>query len=414
MFRTLRISILLLLGAQTAHSQDFFEWRGPGRTGVYNETGLLKKWPDGGPQLLWSVNTLPKGHSSVSIGNGTLFLTGLKDTMDVLVALDLKGNIKWQLPFGRTWMQSFPESRSTPTYEKGKVYAASGYGDVVCVDANSGKILWSVKSHEKFSGSFGRWGVAESPMIVDNKLIITPCGDKTTVVALNKETGETVWTSESLNDVGVYASPILVDRDKQRIIVTLSGNYVLGVNPTDGKILWKFEFGKYIQPEGRNNHATTPLYYNGNLYITSGYNHNSVMLKLSDDLTSASLAWVDQVLDNHLGGVVRVGSYIYGSNWLNNGMGKWVCLDWNSGKVMYETEWFNKGAIIANDGYLYCIEEKTGNMALVKASPEKFEIISSFKIPLGTGPYWAHPVICNGTLYVRHGEALMAYNLKEN
>lgn len=402
----------LSLQASFAFSQNAFEWRGPGRTGVYSETGLLTKWPEAGPQLLWSVNSLPKGHSSVSLSKDMLFVTGLKDSMDMLVALDLKGNLKWQVPVGRAWMASFSESRSTPTCENGKVYVASGYGDVTSVDDSSGKILWSIKSHEKFSSTFGNWGIAESPLIVDDKLIITPAGSKTTVVALDKATGETLWTSESLNDVCVYASPIVVEKDKHKIIAAVTGNYVLGVNPNDGKILWKFEFGKYLQSGGRNNHATSPLYYNGNLYITSGYNHSSVMLKLSDDLSSAALAWTDDVLDNHLGGVVHVGSYIYGSNWLNNNMGKWVCLDWNTGKVMYETQWINKGAIIANDGYLYCIEEKTGNVALVKATPEKFEVTSTFKIPLGSGPYWAHPVINNGILYIRHGEALMAYSLK--
>lgn len=412
MYRILCFFAFLSLQASIAFSQNTFEWRGPGRTGVYNEPGLLTKWPEAGPQLLWSVNNLPKGHSSVSLSKDLLFLTGLKDSMDMLIALDLKGNQKWQVPIGRAWMASFSDSRSTPTYENGKVYAASGYGDVSCVDAVSGKKLWTVRSHEKFSGSFGNWGNAESPLIVDNKVIMTPCGPQTTVVALDKATGETMWKSESLNDVGVYASPIVVEKDKYKIIVTLTGNYALGVNPADGKILWKFEFGKYLQSGGRNNHATSPLYYNGHLYITSGYNHSSVMLKLSDDLSSVSLVWTDDVLDNHLGGVVRVGSYIYGSNWLNNNMGKWVCLDWNTGKVMYETQWINKGAIIANDGYLYCIEEKTGNVALVKATPEKFDLISSFKTSLGSGPYWAHPVINNGILYIRHGEALMAYNLK--
>jgi hypothetical protein len=404
---------LFLLITQLSRSQDFFEWRGLGRTGIFNETGLLKKWLEGGPELLWSVNDLPKGYSSVSIGNGTLFLTGLKDSTEVLLALDSKGNKKWETGFGRAWDKTYPESRSTPTYDHEKVYAVSGLGDIACADANSGKILWTVKTHEKFSSGFGRWGMAESPLIVDDKLIFTPCGDKTTVIALNKITGETVWISECLNENAVYASSILIERNGKKLIIALTGNYILGVDPTDGKITWKFEFGKYVPADaGRNNHATTPLYADGNLYVTSGYNHSSVMLKLTDDLTNASLLWVDDVLDNHYGGVVHIGSYIYGANWLNNSMGKWVCLDWKTGKAMYETQWINKGSIISADGLLYCYEEKTGNMALVIPSPERFEVISSFKVPLGSGPHWAHPVICNGILYIRHGETLMAYHIK--
>ena len=150
------------------------------------------------------------------------------------------------------------------------------------------------------------------------------------------------------------------------------------------------------------------------MYITSGYNHRSVKLKLADDLSTASLIWVDSVLDTHHGGVVKVGDYIYGSNWVHNRMGNWVCLDWKTGKVQYETEWKNKGSIIAADGMLYCYEEKDGFIALVEANPKEFKIISQFQVPKGQGSCWAHPVINDGILYLRRGKAVMAFNIKGN
>jgi outer membrane protein assembly factor BamB len=232
------------------------------------------------------------------------------------------------------------------------------------------------------------------------------------MIAINKKSGKSIWKSESLKDAPSYTSPIIVERGGKKIVVNVTSNYVFGVMANNGKILWKFDFGSYA--EERNNNINTPLYYEGNIFVTSGYNHKSVMLKLSDDATAVSLAWVDEVLDVHHGGVVKVGDHIYGSNWKHNTMGNWVCLDWKTGKVMYEKEWINKGSIFYADGMLYCYEEKSGNIALVKASPKDFEVVSSFKIPYGSGPHWSHPVIKDGVLYVRHGEALMAYSIKQN
>ena len=172
-------------------------------------------------------------------------------------------------------------------------------------------------------------------------------------------------------------------------------------------------FNEKQTAEHFNIQINTPLFWDGGIFVTNGYNHPNGMLDLSEDGNSVTQRWSEKVLDTHLGGDVRLGSYIYGSNWQNNAKGKWVCLDWNTGKLMYETEWITKGQIISADGMLYCYEEKTGNIALVKPSPEKFEIISSFQIPLGSGVSWSHTVINNGILYVRHMDALMAYKIKE-
>jgi outer membrane protein assembly factor BamB len=407
--------VLLNLSFQVAKSQVISEWRGIGRTGVYNEKGLLKTWPENGPKLLWSLKGFPKGNSSVSINKGMLYLTGTKDSMEVLIAVDSTGIMRWQTAYGRAWTESFPESRCTPTIESGKLFVSSGKGDLACLSAVDGKIIWKLNASEKFKGTFGIWGIAESPLIVDNKLIFTPGGNETTMVALDKHTGETIWKSETLADKPAYVSPVLIKRGNQKQIVAVTEKFILGVNPDNGKVIWKFDFGAYAFKSDPYNIVTnTPLYYDGKIFMTTGYNHSSVMLNLAEDGSSVSVAWVDSTLDVHHGGAVKVGNYIFGSNWLNNGMGNWVCLDWNTGKVMYEAKWINKGSIIANDGMLYCYEEKTGNIALVNALPDSFKVVSSFKVPFGTGPYWAHPVIHKGILYLRHGDALMAYDIRGN
>jgi hypothetical protein len=202
----------------------------------------------------------------------------------------------------------------------------------------------------------------------------------------------------------------MIERNGKKQIVNVLEKYIFGVWPQDGKIAWKFDFSKYNKE--RCNNTNTPLYYDGCLYVTSGYDHAGVKLKLTSSLDSVSLLWTDTILDSHFGGAVKIGNYIYGPTWKTNSMGYWACIDWSTGKAQYETEWKNKGSIIAADGMLYIYEEKSGYVALAKADPEKLNIISSFKIDKGTGPHWSHPVINKGILYIRHGNAIMAYKIK--
>ena len=404
---------LFLFSALSAQVLD--EFRSLNRDGIFDETGLLKSWPAEGPQLLWANESLLEGHSSMTFAYDKIYLTGIQDTLDVAIALDMQGNVLWQTPYGRAWMQSFPKSRSTPTIENEKIYVTSGVGDVACLNALNGEIIWQVTASEDNAGTYGRWGIAESLLILDEKIFFTCGGPNTTMIALNKETGETIWKTKTLNTNPSYSSAILIERDGKKIISNVTEKYIIGVNPEDGNILWEFSFDGYAQPPYHANiHCNMPIYYDGKLFITSGYNHRNIMLELSKDLSKAYFVYTTDVLDTHHGGVVKIGDYVYGTNWENNRMGRWVCMDWNTGETHYETEWINKGSIIAADGMLYCYEEKTGNLALVPVNPEKFEIVSSFTITQGNrGPFWSHPVIKDGILYIRHLNALMAYNLKQ-
>ena len=411
MNKLLVVLSLLLLFSITGFSQLLGQWRGLDRSGVYPETGLLTEWPKEGPPLLWSVTNLAVGYSSVTVVGKSIYTSGSAATNEVLIALTDKGQLKWKSPCGRLTKSGDNCSRSTPTVEGNKIYVSTGRGDITCVDAQDGKVVWQARPTEDFEGTCGWWGYAESPLLCDDKVFFAPGGKKTAIVAYDKNTGKLAWTSESLEDKASMVSPLLVERGGRKLIVTLTEKFIIGVDPENGKILWKFDFGALMDKE--NNHAITPIYCDGKLYVTSGYKHKSVMLKLAEDGSSIDLLWTDSVLDAHIGGVVKVGKYIYGSNFKSPYTGNWVCLDWESGKVQWETEWICKGAIISADGFLYCVEEKTGTMGLVKASPEKFDLTSSFKVPLGSKLFYAHPVIKDGILYIRHGEALMAYNIKK-
>jgi len=407
------ISLIFCL-LQLTEGQKISDWRPENRTGVSAETGLLKSWPATGPALLWFNQDLASGFSSVTFGQNSIFLTGMIGKNDVLFALDSVGKIKWQVPYGRAWNGATPESRCTPTVEGNSVYVSSGSGDLACVDANTGKIIWSVKASETYKGTFGQWGIAESLLIDGNKLYFTPGGPQTMTIALDKKTGTLIWKSASLNDAPAYVSPILINYKGKRLIINVSSSYIFAVDPSDGKIVWKVKHLDINPAKAEVIKCVTPLYSDGKIYVTGGYDHGAIMLSLTDGGNNATVAWTDNVLDVHHGGVVLVNGYIYGSNWLNNNDGNWCCIDWKTGQKKYEEHWKCKGSIISAEGMLYIYDERSGYVGLVKANPEKFDLVSSFKISKGSGPYWAHPVIHNKKLYLRHGKALMTFNIQSN
>jgi outer membrane protein assembly factor BamB len=236
------------------------------------------------------------------------------------------------------------------------------------------------------------------------------------MVALDKGSGETVWKSESLNDATAYVSPLLVNRGGKKIIVSVTASYLFGVDARSGKILWKVEYAKLDPPTQHPAapfiNANTPLYLDGKLFVTSGYDHIGAMFRLAEDGSAVELMWKSPALDTHIGGVVQVNGHIYGSNWIDNRTGRWLSLDAETGAVKYEHEWHTKGSIISAEGMLYCYEEKQGNVALVPATPAGFKPVSTFKVSLGSGPHWSHPVINGGVLYIRHDDVLMAYDIK--
>ena len=411
--------VTALLSAQLAGAQTYSEWRDENRTGVSSETGLLQAWPEAGPELLWMNKDLPRGFSSVSFDQESIFVTGVEGDSDVLLSLDMEGNVKWKTIFGRAWTDSYPDSRCTPTVDENRIYVSSGFGDLACIEAASGRIIWSNTASETYKGTYGLWGIAESLIIDGDKLYYTPGGPLTTTIALSKHNGELIWKSESLNDRPGYVSPLMYDYAGKKFLVNVSGSYIFAVDLTDGTIAWSVD---HLQINSEKAFAVwedapaikcvTPLYHDGQIYVTGGYDHGSFMLDLSEKGDAVSVVWTDSVLDVHHGGVVLLDGYLYGSNWLNNSNGNWCCLEWDSGKKMYEEHWNCKGSVIAAEGMLYIYDEKRGNVGLVKATPGAFELISSFRIREGAGPHWAHPVIHQGRLYIRHGNALMVYNIK--
>jgi len=409
------ILIILIITLDGCRRQDgITQFRGPFRNGIYPDEDLLTEWPEGGPEFVLKIEGLGEGHSSAIVHNNIIYTSGLKDTMDVVSSFNMKGKLLWEKPFGTAWKGTHPETRNTPTLEGNRIFIASGTGEVVCMDALSGKIVWKRDPIKEFRGKFSVWGPAESLLLTDNAVIYVIGGEDASVVALNKENGELIWKSPSTGGVKAYCTPILIDRNGTKIILAELQRDLLGINPLNGEILWTFD----LRPEDEKrvswlNHTNSPLYKNGDIFITRGYDINALMLSLSEDGHEVSLKWKNPTLDTHVGGVVEVNGFIYGSSWITNTQGNWICQEWETGKVMYDQEWFNKGEVIYADGHLYCIEEKDGNTALLLPDPSGFKVISTFRVTEGTGPYWAHTTIYDRKLFIRHGDILMVYDIRQ-
>ena len=404
--RTLFMFFALLGFPPETLSGQISQWRGPHRNGIYSETGLLKKWPEKGPEMVWSFEGLGAGHGSAGIARDKIFILGMPDSTGVLYAFNYNGKLLWKKKYGPEWNETYVGTRSTPVIIDDRVYFESGRGTVYCYNANTGEKIWSVDLLQKFTAKNITWGMAESLLIEKDHLYCTPGGKENNIVALNRFTGETIWTSPGNRQPAAYCSPILVKHKNASLIVTMTAESIVGVDAVTGKFYWQVP-----QFQGNKIHANTPVYSEGRIFCSSDNaktNSGLVALRLSDDGKSVTTEWRNESFKNLMGGIIVKDGYIYASLY---GKNLWCCLSVTDGRILYSSDKLGDGNIIMADGLFYCYSEK-GEMALVSAGTSSFNIISKFRIPLGTDQHWSHPVIYQGKLYVRHGNALMAYKIK--
>ena len=383
-------------------SQVDSQWRGPNRDGVYPGETLSKKWPDSGPKLLWSVAGLEEGFSSVALSSKAVYVTGMKGGTGYLFAFSSDGKQLWKKSYGPEWSGQHPGARTTPTIVGDKIYLISGQGNVVCFDED-GKQLWLVDLAKDFGARNIKWGITESLLIDENRLFCTSGGSDVTMAVLDRNTGKTILAMKGNGENSGYCSPVIIKHGNRRLLLTMTARSVVGFDADTGKFLWKHP---HVTDYDVN--PNTPLYYNGQIFTVSGYGTGGQMFKLSEDGNSVKRLWAQSKMDSQMGSAMLLNGFIYGSGHKSRG---WFCLDWQTGEVQYSSrEAGGKGNIIFSDGMLYCYSEK-GDVAMVKPNPKKFEIVSSFRLTKGSGPHWAHPVIRDGRLYVRHGEILMVYDI---
>jgi outer membrane protein assembly factor BamB len=422
-----RASWLLILCAVTmseaqgaAPAASWPTFRGATRTAVAPDTGLLTSWPEGGPKLVWQANGAGRGYSSLAIADGRIYTLGdapstAEDQDEYLVCLDqATGKPLWKTKTGVPWTEGKPtwqSSRSTPTVDGDRVYVLTPFGVLVCCDANSGSEIWRKDLAKEFGGTKADgWGYSESVLIDGNQLICTPGGPTNTMVALDKTNGATLWTCPRAGDRGAgHASIVVSEVGGTRVYVQATGSGAMGVRAKDGKLLWTFDIDKTTAV------IPTPIVRDDLVFFVSGYKRGGALLKqipaAEGEVTVEVLYPLNPDLGNKHGGVVLVGDYLYGDS---EDRGIIYCADLMTGEIKWKSRGTGRdsASVAAADGHLYA-HYADGTMALIKASPQGFEEMGHFQVPgSGERPSWAHPVILDGKLYLREGDAILCYDLR--
>jgi outer membrane protein assembly factor BamB len=395
---------LALLASCAPQTDPISQWRGPNRDGIYPENGLLKQWPDSGPNMLWAIEDLGNGYGSPVVTTDKIYVTGSIDSTAYLYAYNTKGQLLWKSPYGDEWVKSFEGSRSTPTVVGNMIYVSSGKGDVACLDATSGEKKWGVNILRDLHGVNTAFGYTESLLVNKDLVYCAPGGADTNIVALDRFTGSLKWSSPAKGQVSAFCSPKLINQNGREILMTFSEQSFLGLDAQTGQILWAHP----IDTTG-NVHSNTPVVDLQDIYYTDGDGNRTVKLHLSDSGTQIQEVWRNRSFDNIMGGVVQIGKRLYGTGHRKQYL---KCLDMETGLVIDSLN-TGRGSTIYADGLLYVYTER-GTIKLVDPKESGMEQISSFRVTKGTKEHFSHPVINNGVLYVRHGKALIAYDIKNS
>jgi len=392
-----------ILAVSGVKSQVPTTWRGTGSAGIYPESGLLKTWPASGPEIIWHFDELGEGFSSPVFANGKIYLSATEGNVGYIYSLTQDGKLDWKATYGEEWIENYPGSRSTPSVAGDMLYIYSGKGVITCMNTTNGKINWTKDVMKDLSGQNITWGVTETLVIDGNKLFVTPGGEINNIVALNRLNGQLIWSSKGVGEKPAYCTPLLVKLPARKLLVTMTEKHIIGVDAETGVLLWSHE-----QTNQWAVHANTPVFYDNGLFCFSGYGQGGVKLDLNPDGSQVTKAWFSKKFDSRIGGAVVVDGYIYGSG---DNTRDWQCTDWKTGEQKYASQAIAKGNIIYADGMLFCYSEK-GELALAPATPLGFNIAGKCKVELGSAQHWAHLVINNGRLFVRHGKSLIAYKIK--
>ena len=406
--RTLGIVSILLLCQLTAYGLDWPQWQGPDRSNVSQETDLLKAWPAGGPALKWKATGLGTGYSGVAVVGQRVYTMGDRDDTCYVHALAV-GSDKplWSRAVGKAGAPGwggYAGPRCTPTVEGDRIYVLGQYGEIACLEAEDGTVVWTQHMESDLGGKRPEWGYSESLLVDGDLVLCTPGGDQGTLAALDKHTGKAVWRSTGCKDGAHYSSIVPADIDGVRQYIQLTAEHVLGVG-RDGQVLWTAE------RRGRTAVIPTPIVAGNRVYVASGYGAGSNLFEIArrDGRFEASQVYATKTMANQHGGVVLIGDNLYG---YCDSKG-WTCQSLATGKAVWtEKGQVGKGSLTAADGMLYLRSEEKGTVALIKATPDGYQETGRFTQPgYGKPQTWPHPVISDKTLYLRDQDQLLAYDV---
>jgi outer membrane protein assembly factor BamB len=419
--------LVSLAGLCCVAGADWPQWRGPDRTGLSKETGLLQQWPKNGPSLVWSINTIGLGYSGPAVVGDGLYVMGTRGDKEYVFALDTKdGKEIWAAEVGpifRIKGNSYSAGPSTtPTIDGERLYALGGFGEFVCLETASGKRVWGHNLFKEFQGQVmdnsGEkgigWGYTDGPLVDGDQVLCTPGGNDGLLLALNKKTGQVIWRSKEVKSKAPYSSIIATEVGGVRQYIQLAENGVVGVDANTGKQLW------FHTKPNDDLVIRTPIIHNGHVFATYTLGSGSEMFQIipNGQQFRTEKVYSNKNIKNEMGGVVLVGDYLYG---YSDRVG-WVCQNFLKAKgatTWEEKRKLGKGSVTYADGHLYCFTEDDGIAALVEANPKKWTEKGRFTIPQQTkqrasaGKIWSHPVVANGRLYLRDQELLFCYDVKQ-
>ena len=406
----------LILGAALVLSAcqpkaEYSDWRGESRNGIYSETNLLKSWPENGPQLIWEADSIGNGYSSPAVSDRFVYATGEADSTGYLAKYDLGGTQLWKVAYGKEWTKNFPGSRGTPVVYGQEVYLCSGMGELFCFNIESGEKIWSKDLQAEFGGVIPRFGYSQSPLVKDDQLVIVPGGPEHNVVALNRHNGDLVWSCKAFGEWPAYNSAEFIQTGEEQLVSVFTAYHLLGLDWKTGELLWSHEQTN-TKPEEReqgngDTHGNPAVFADGQLYYSAGDGNGGVDLTLAADGKSISEKWQNPAFDSYMTGFVVANNRLYGAGHSKQQL---LAIDCASGEVTDSLK-TGRGITILADGMIYFYADK-GELSLIDANESQLKKVSSFKLKKGTKEHFAHPVIRDGVLYVRHGNYLGAYSIK--
>jgi outer membrane protein assembly factor BamB len=410
----LRLRVFLTGLVVLVVAADWPQWRGPDRSDVSLEKGLLGAWPPGGPRLLWTFTDAGAAMSGPAIVGDRLYTMGADHDHDSVFAIDLNSRKKvWSTPLARRYTNDWGDGpRGTPTVDGDRIYALTGGGTLACLQSATGKKIWHVDLRRDLGGDMmSGWGYSESPLVDGDRVICTPGGTKGAVAALDKRTGKVIWRNKGFTDRAAYSSLVVATVGGIRQYVQMTGESVAGIAANDGRLLWRMERSSPTAA------IPTPIVKDNLVYFTSGYGTGCTLIELAaaGNSITARQVYANRNLVNQHGGAILVGDHVYGYH--DNG--QWVCQDLKTGKVAWRSNKLGKGSVTCADGHLYCYSEDEGTVVLVEASPAgwnekgRFTIPQETKLPRKQGRIWTHPVIANGKLYLRDQDLIFCYDVKD-
>ncbi len=377
------------------------QWRGPNRDGKSTETGLLKQWPEAGPPLVWKTTGAGAGYSSLAIADGRLFTIGLRGDREYVIAFDVAtGKQAWANASGGAYRNDRGDGpRGTPTIDGNNLYALGGGGDLSCLEARTGRVVWTINILQKFGGSNNNWGISESPLVIGDKLLINAGGPGASIVALNKKDGSLIWKSQS--DKAGYSSAMPVQIGNTTQVVFFTHQRGLGLDLKDGKLLWEYR-------RAANNVANvaTPIVRGNRVFMSSDYGTGAGLVEIKADGTAQEVYFTKEMRNHHSSSIL-VDDYLYGFS-----SGILTAMRFDTGEVAWRDRSVGKGSLAYADGNLYVLSEN-GVVGLVEASPSAYHEKGRFHIQQDSLPTWTHPVIAGGRLYLRDQDTIYAFDVRE-